>query len=132
MWFICCLINICNSFIMFSVLPYCCCIECDLCIALYAGYVLLIDCRYWEEFYDCGEISISRWGNFFSVESFYQKNLFVYIRNFCLFKTCGSLSFISWSCLEKFLYWSFHVHYQKSPFCPFYSTKTTKQHIYNK
>ena len=41
---------------------------------------------------------------------FYQQNFFVHVRNFCLFKTCGSLSLISWSCLDKFLYWSFHVH----------------------
>ena len=54
---------------MFSVLPYCCCIECDLCIALYVGYVLLIDCSYLEEFYDCGEIYISS-GEFLSADFF--------------------------------------------------------------
>ena len=59
----------------------------------------------WRNFYiKMGKFLFS--GKFLPSEFF-----FVHIRNFCLFKTCGSLSFISWSCLEKFLYWSFHVHY---------------------
>ena len=70
-----------------------CCIECDLCIALYVGYVLLIDCSYWEEFYDCGEIFISRWHNFSSVECFYQQNFFCPWKKFLSFQNLWFIVF---------------------------------------